>query len=128
MMKLLENLPFTSIIGALDYQARTQPNKIGVLYPEPKSDATEYASLTYQRYNNVVNHFADKIVEYLPSSSAESITCGILAVGGIEYLLSQYALLKIPNVIMFPFSYRNSPEAVEHLIRETKVALILTIS
>jgi long-subunit acyl-CoA synthetase (AMP-forming) len=65
----------------------------------------------------------------LPSSASnESITCGLLAVGGLEYLLSQYALLKLSNVIMFPISARNSPAAVEHLLKETKTTLLLTKS
>ncbi|CAF2957194.1 unnamed protein product [Rotaria sp. Silwood2] len=126
-MEQLQNLPFSSIVDALEYQAQIRPEKIAILYPDPNQASREYASLTYRQYNNVVNNLANKISKYLPwSSSDESITCGLLAVGGIEYLLSQYALLKLPNVIMFPISARNSQATVEHLLEVTKTALLLT--
>jgi acyl-CoA synthetase (AMP-forming)/AMP-acid ligase II len=128
-MEQLKNLPFSSIADALEYQARTRPEKTAILYPDSNTNSTEYASLTYRQYNNVLGHLAEKISKYLPSSSSnEPITCGLLAVGGIEYILSQYALLKLYNVIMFPISARNSPAAVEHLLKETKTALLLTTS
>jgi len=128
-MEQLKNLPFSSIVGALEYQAQMRPEKIAILYPDPDTNSTEYASLTYKQYNNVTNQLAERICKYLPSvSSSESITCGLLSVGGIEYLLSQYALLKLSNVIMFPISARNSEAAVEHLIKETKTILLLTTS
>jgi len=128
-MEQLKNLPFSSIVGALEYQAQMRPEKIAILYPDPDTNSTEYASLTYKQYNNVTNQLAERICKYLPSvSSNESITCGLLSVGGIEYLLSQYALLKLSNVIMFPISARNSEAAVEHLVKETKTILLLTTS
>jgi acyl-CoA synthetase (AMP-forming)/AMP-acid ligase II len=128
-MEELENVPFSSIVGALEYQAQMRPEKSAILYPDPNRNSTEYASLTYKQYNNVTNHLAEKICKYLPPfSENESITCGLLSVGGIEYLLSQYALLKLSNVIMFPISARNSEAAVEHLIKETKTILLLTTS
>ncbi|CAF3510938.1 unnamed protein product [Rotaria sp. Silwood1] len=126
-MEQLQNFPFSSIAEALEYQAQTRPEKTAILYPDPNKDSKEYASLTYKQYNNIVNNLADKISKYLPSCSLdESITCGLLAVGGLEYLLSQYALLKLSNVIMFPISARNSQAAVEYLLQETKTALLLT--
>jgi acyl-CoA synthetase (AMP-forming)/AMP-acid ligase II len=128
-MEELENVPFSSIVGALEYQAQMRPEKSAILYPDPNTNSTEYASLTYKQYNNVTNHLAEKICKYLPPfSETEPITCGLLSVGGIEYLLSQYALLKLSNVIMFPISARNSEAAVEHLIKETKTILLLTTS
>jgi acyl-CoA synthetase (AMP-forming)/AMP-acid ligase II len=128
-MEELRNLPFSSISGALQYQAQTRPEKIAVLYPDPNTNSSEYASLTYRQYNNVTNYLAEKLSKYiLCSSSNESVTCAILAVGGLEYLLSQYALLKLDNVIMFPISARNSQLAVEHLLKETKTVLLLTTS
>ena len=127
-MEELKRFPFSSIAGALEYQAEARPEKRAILYPNPKTHATDYASLTFGQYNNVTNHLAEKISKYLPPGSNEPVTCGLLAVGGLEYLLSQYALLKLPNVIMFPISARNSPAAVEHLLRETKTALLLTTS
>ena len=128
-MEQLKKFPFSSIAGALEYQAQTRPEKTAILYPDSNTNSTEYASLTYRQYNNVTNHLAQKISKYLSSSTSdEAITCGLLAVGGIEYLLSQYALLKLHNVIMFPISPRNSQAAVEHLLRETKTTLLLTTS
>jgi len=128
-MEQFENLPFSSIAGALEYQAQMRPEKTAILYPDPNRNSTEYASLTYKEYNNVLNYLAEKIAKNFPSSSSnELITCGLLAVGGIEYLLSQYALLKLENVIMFPISARNSQSAIEHLLKETKTALLLTTS
>ena len=127
-MEQLSQLPYSTIIGGLEHRAQASPNKPAILYPDASKNFTEYASLTFKQYNNVVNHLAEKIYKALPTSTSldESMTCGILATGGIEYLLSEYALLKIPNVIMFPISARNSPAAIEHLIRETKTILILT--
>ena len=131
-MEQLKKFPFSSIAGALEYQADARPEERAILYPDPGTHSTEYASLTYRQYNNVTNHLAEKIVKHLPpsysSTSNELVTCGLLAVGGLEYLLSQFALLKLANVIMFPISARNSPAAVEHLLRETKTALLLTTS
>ncbi|CAF1303367.1 unnamed protein product [Rotaria sordida] len=128
-MEYLRNLPFSSIGGALEYQAETIPEKTAVLYPDPNTNSTEYASLTYRQFNNVVNSLAEKLSKYFPfSPSNESITCALLSVGGIEYLLSQYALLKINNVIIFPISARNSQAAVEHLLRETKTSFLLITS
>jgi long-subunit acyl-CoA synthetase (AMP-forming) len=49
-----------------------------------------------------------------------------ISVGGIEYLLCEYALLKLGNVIRFPISARNSPSAIEHLLGETKTNLLIT--
>ena len=127
MYDRVRSLPFSSIAGALEYQAQTRPEKTAILYPDPSKDSREYTSLTYRQYNNVVNDVADKISKYLPcSSSDESVTCGLLAVGGIEYIVSQYALLKVPNAIMFPISARNSQAAIEHLMRETKTVLLIT--
>ena len=128
-MEQVLQLPFSTIIGGLEHRAQASPNKPAILYPDANKNFTEYTSLTFKQYNNVVNHFAEKIYQALPVSTlsaGEPMTCGILATGGIEYLLSEYALLKIPNVIMFPISARNSPAAIEHLIRETKTILILT--
>jgi acyl-CoA synthetase (AMP-forming)/AMP-acid ligase II len=128
-MEELRNLPFSSIIGALEYQSEIRPEKIAILYPDPNANSTEYVSLTYKQYNNVLNHLAEKLSKYVPfNSSDESITCSLLAVGGIEYLLCEYALLKFPNVVMFPISARNSEAAVEHLLKETKTRLLLTTS
>lgn len=128
-MEILRNLPFSSIADALEYQAQIRPEKSAILYPDPNTNSTEYASLTYRHYNNITNYLAQQISKYLPSySSNVSMTCGLLAVGGIEYLLAQYSLLKIPNVIMFPISARNSQAAVEHLLKETKTTLLLTTS
>ncbi|CAF1084633.1 unnamed protein product [Adineta ricciae] len=129
-MEYLKQLPFSSLTGALQYQTRTKPNKTAVLYPDPKSNWKEYSTLTYKQYDNVTNHLAGIISKYLPSlsSSNETITCGLLAADNIKYLLSEYALLKLPNVIMFPISSRNSQAAVEHLLKETKTILLLTTS
>ena len=128
-MEQLLRLPFSSIAAALEYQAKMRAEKIAILYPDRNRDCREYESLTYRQYNNLVNSLARKIINYLPLNSAgEAITCAILAAGGIEYLLCEYALLKIPNVIMFPISGRNSQSAVEHLLKETKTRLLLTTS
>ena len=129
-MEQLEQLPFSSLTGALQYQARTRPNKTAILYPDPKSNWKEYSTLTYKQYDNITNHLAESISEYFPSlsSSIETITCGLLAADNIKYLLSEYALLKLPNVIMFPISSRNSQAAVEHLLKETKTSLLLISS
>jgi acyl-CoA synthetase (AMP-forming)/AMP-acid ligase II len=100
-----------------------------ILYPDSETNATEYASLTYKQFNNITSHLAEKISQYIPPlSSDESVTFGILAMDGIKYILSQYALLKLPNVIMFPISPQNSPEAIEHLLKETKTVVLLTTS
>ncbi|CAF4038801.1 unnamed protein product [Rotaria magnacalcarata] len=126
-MEFLRSLPFSSIAGALEYQAQTRPEKPAILYPDSSKNSREYTSLTYRQYNNVVNDLADKISKYLPfSSSDEPVTCGLLAIGGIEYIVSQYALMKVPNVIMFPISARNSQAAVEHLLRQSKTVLLIT--
>jgi len=125
-MEEILNLPYSSIADALQYQSEIRPDKIAILYPDPKTNSTEYASLTYKQFNNITNYLAEKIGNYF--SSEESITCAILAVGGIEYFLSQYALLKIENVIMFPISPRNSQSAIEHLLKETKTKVLLTTS
>jgi acyl-CoA synthetase (AMP-forming)/AMP-acid ligase II len=125
-MEQLNNLPYSSIADALQYQSEIRPDKLVILYPDPKKNSTEYASLTYQQFNHITNYLAEKIRINLPLE--ESVTCGLLAVGGIEYFLSQYALLKIENVIMFPISPRNSQSAIEHLLRETKTKLLLTTS
>ena len=128
-MELVRNLPYSSIAGGLQYQSKTRPNNRAILYPDPNKNFIEYASLTYKQYDNVTNHLADKISHHLSSYSMEEpITCALLAVGGIEYLLSQYSLLKLSNVIMFPISARNSPAAIEHLLKETKSKLLLTTS
>jgi acyl-CoA synthetase (AMP-forming)/AMP-acid ligase II len=125
-MEEILNLPYSSIADALQYQSEIRPDKLGILYPDPQTNSTEYASLTYKQFNNITNYLAEKIGNYF--SSEETITCAILAVGGIEYLLSQYALLKIENVIMFPISPRNSQSAIEHLLKETKTKILLTTS
>jgi acyl-CoA synthetase (AMP-forming)/AMP-acid ligase II len=125
-MDEVNNLPYSSIAGALEYQSKIRPDKVAILYPDPKTNSTEYASLTYKQFNNLTNYLAEKIGNYF--SSSESITCAILAVGGIEYFLSQYALLKLENVIMFPISARNSQSAIEHLLKETKTKFLLTTS
>ncbi|CAF2089670.1 unnamed protein product [Rotaria magnacalcarata] len=126
-MEFLRSLPFSSIAGALEYQAQTRPEKPAILYPDSSKNSREYTSLTYRQYNNVVNDLADKISKYLPfPSSDEPVTCGLLAIGGIEYIVSQYALMKVPNVIMFPISARNSQAAVEHLLRQSKTVLLIT--
>ena len=130
-MEQLLQLPYSTLIGGLEYRAQVSADKTALLYPDANKNYTEYASLTYKQYNNVVNHLANKIYNLLPATtsndaSTPAVTCGILATGGIEYLLSEYALMKIPNVVMFPISARNSQAAIEHLIRETKVILILT--
>jgi acyl-CoA synthetase (AMP-forming)/AMP-acid ligase II len=122
-MNFLQTLPYTSIIGALEYQALHRPEKTAILYPDRQCRA--YASLNYRQYNNIVGHLAKKLHERIFSTSA---TCALLAVGGIDYLLAQYACLKLPHTIMFPISARNSPAAVEHLLRETKTSLLLTNS
>jgi acyl-CoA synthetase (AMP-forming)/AMP-acid ligase II len=129
-MEQLRELPFSSITGALDYQARIRPEKNAVFYPDPNTNSTEYASLTYKQYNNVTNHLAEKISKYLPSLSVsnKTVTCGLLAAGDFGYFLAEYALLKLPNVITFPISSRNSQAAVEHLMKKTKTALLLTTS
>ncbi|CAF0981994.1 unnamed protein product [Adineta steineri] len=128
-MEFLQQLPYSSIAGALEYQAQTKPEKTAILYPDLNKDSREYASLTYKQYNNVTNYLAEKISKHLPNSSSnELLTCGLLAIGGLEYLLSQYALLKLPNVIMFPISARNSQAAIEHLLKETKTVVLLTTS
>ncbi|UJR29759.1 hypothetical protein I4U23_017307 [Adineta vaga] len=128
-MDYLENLPFSSISGALEYQSEQKPNNLAILYPDPDQNYHEYASLTYKQYNNLTNHLAEKISSYLPNlSSNQSITCGLLSNGGIEYLLCQYSLLKLSNVIMFPISARNSPSAIEHLLKETQTCLLITTS
>jgi acyl-CoA synthetase (AMP-forming)/AMP-acid ligase II len=128
-MEEVEKLPYSSIAGALQYQSEIQPNKFALLYPDPNENFTKYASLTYEEYNNITNYLAAQIFNYFPSfSSNERITCALLAVGGIEYLLSQYALLKLPNVIMFPISTRNSQSAIEHLLKETQTTILLTTS
>lgn len=125
-MDQFAKLPYSSIIGALEYQAEVRPDKKAILYPDPTKNSSEYGYLTYRQYNNVLNDLSFKISKYL--SKAESNTCALLSVGGLEYLLSQYALLKLPNVIMFPISARNSESAIEHLLRETKTILLLTTS
>lgn len=130
-MEELKSLPFASIIAALEYQAEINANRTALLYPDPKENFTTYASLNYKQYNNLVNHLAVKISEYLPISSVtsdEKIVCGLLGSGGTDYLLAQLALLKLPNVVMFPISPRNSQAAVEHLIRMTNTRLLLTFS
>lgn len=128
-MEYLDILPYSSMAGALEYQAATRPEKVALLYPDPTANYGEYASLTYYECNNVVNHLAEKLHRYLPSpSSAEPQTCALLLAGGLEYLLSQYAVLKLGNVVMFPISTRNSPAAIEHLLKETKTRLLVTIS
>jgi acyl-CoA synthetase (AMP-forming)/AMP-acid ligase II len=128
-MEEVEKLPYSSIAGALQYQSEIRPNKLALLYPDPNENFTKYASLTYEEYNNITNHLAAQIFNSFPSfSSDERITCALLAVGGIEYLLSQYALLKLPNVIMFPISTRNSQSAIEHLLKETQTTILLTTS
>jgi acyl-CoA synthetase (AMP-forming)/AMP-acid ligase II len=128
-MEEVEKLPYSSIAGALQYQSEIRPNKPALLYPDPNENFTKYASLTYEEYNNITNHLAAQIFNSFSSfSSDERITCALLAVGGIEYLLSQYALLKLPNVIIFPISTRNSQSAIEHLLKETQTNLLLTTS
>ena len=128
-MDQVRNLPYSSISGALQHQSKTRPDKRAILYPDSNKNCLEYASLTYKEYDNITNHLAEKLAEYLSDySSEEPITCALLSVGGIEYLLSQYALLKLSNVIMFPISARNSPGAIEHLLKETKTKLLLTTS
>ncbi|UJR19353.1 hypothetical protein I4U23_022482 [Adineta vaga] len=129
-MEQIRKLPFSSLVGALEYQAKIRPEKNAVLYPDPKTNSTQYATLTYKQYNNVTNHLAEKIFKYFPSLSIsnETITCGLLAADGLNYLLCEYALLKLPNVIMFPISSRNSQAAIEHLLKETKTKLLLATS
>jgi acyl-CoA synthetase (AMP-forming)/AMP-acid ligase II len=128
-MEQLEKLPYSSIAGALKYQAEVRPEKCAILYPDPQTNWREYGSLTYRQYNNVTNYLAKEISKYFSLCSSEgTVTCGLLAVGGLEYLLSQYALLKLDNVILFPISARNSQPAVEHLLRETKTTCLLTTS
>lgn len=128
-MEELDNLQFSSLSGGLEYQAKMRPEKKAILYPDLNTKATEYASLTYKQYNNIVSHLAVKIGQHLPPLlSDQSITCAILAPDSIQYLLVQYALLKLPNVVMFPISPRNSPAAIEHLLKETKTVLLLTTS
>jgi acyl-CoA synthetase (AMP-forming)/AMP-acid ligase II len=67
--------------GALEYQSEVRPNKTAILYPDSEKDWTEYASLTYSQYNNVVYHLAERIGESvsLLCPSNESVTCGILS-------------------------------------------------
>lgn len=125
-MEQIKNFPYSSIVGALQYQSTIRPNKRAILYPDPKSNSTKYASLTFEEFNNITNHLAEQIQTNLPSG--DSITCALLAHGGIEYLLFQYALLKIENVIMFPISPRNSSSAIEHLFHETKTKFLVTTS
>ena len=128
-MEEVEKLPYSSLGGALQYQSEIQPNKLALLYPDPNENYTKYASLTYEEYNNITNHLAKQIFNSFPSfSSDERITCALLAGGRIEYLLSEYALLKLPNVIIFPISTRNSQSAIEHLLKETQTTLLLTTS
>lgn len=127
-MDLVRELPFSSLAGALRYRAAETPNKVALLYPDPAKQSTEYTVLTFRQYDNVTNRLAQKIDEYLTiaRSTEETLTCAILATGGIEYLLCQYALLKLQNVVMFPISSRNSQPATEHLLRETKTVLLIT--
>jgi acyl-CoA synthetase (AMP-forming)/AMP-acid ligase II len=128
-MDRVKNLPYSSVAGALQYQSENQPNKKAILYPDSQTNCTSYSYLTYKQFDNVTNHLAEKISNYLSFNCLnESITCALLAVGGIEYFLCQYALLKLENVIMFPISARNSQSAIEHLLRETKTNLLLTTS
>ena len=128
-MEELDKLPFSSIAGALQYQSNIRPDKRAILYPDPDRNFNEYASLTYKEYDNITNELAERISSCFPScSNDETITCATLAVGGIEYLLSQYALLKLSNVIMFPISARNSRAAIEHLLRESRTNILLTTS
>ena len=128
-MEQLKKLPYSSVVGALQYQSETRPNKRAILYPDPNENFTKYASLTYREYNNITNHLAEEILNHFPSlSSNERITCALLGNGGIEYLLSEYALLKIPNAIVFPISIRNSQSGLEHLLKETETKLLLTTS
>ena len=125
-MEEIKNLPYSSIVGALQYQCEIRPNKHAILYPDPKTNSTEYASLTFKQFNSITDHLASKLQANFPSK--ESITCAILAIGGIEYLLFQYALLKIENVTMFPISPKNSQSAIEFLVKETKTEFLLTTS
>lgn len=130
-MDELHALPYTSISGALEYHARVRAEKPALLYPDAERNFAEYASFTYEQLNRLVHHLAKRIVERLPEISAvtdQPVTCGILAAGGMEYLLCQLALLKLPNVILFPISSRNSQAAVEHLIRKTKTMVLFTVA
>ena len=130
-MDELKKLPFASIIGALEYQATINADRTALLYPDAQQDYTTYASLTYRQYNNLVDHLAARISTHLPTALAgadEKIVCGLLGPGGTDYLLAQLALLKLPNVVMFPISPRNSQAAVEHLIRLTNTRMLLTFT
>ena len=130
-MDELKSLPFASIIGALEYRAASHAERTALLYPDAQQDYTAYASLTYRQYNNLVDHLASKISNHLPTTSVgadEKIVCGVLGPGGTDYLLAQLALLKLPNVVMFPISPRNSQAAVEHLLRLTETKLLLTFT
>ncbi|CAF4320161.1 unnamed protein product, partial [Adineta steineri] len=47
-MEFLQQLPYSSIAGALEYQAQTKPEKTAILYPDLNKNSREYASLTYK--------------------------------------------------------------------------------
>jgi long-subunit acyl-CoA synthetase (AMP-forming) len=120
-MEHLNNLPYHSIRDALEYQAQLHGDNNAILYPD---ENVQYSYLTYKQYNNIVNHIADEISKTIRLN--DSVTIELLFNGGIEYLLYEYAVLKIENVIMFPISTKNSQSALEHLFRETNTKILLT--
>jgi len=86
----------------------------------------KYSSATFAQVNNAANYLAAKYAKQinLMSNERQQIVVGLLANNSIEYLLTQYSLVKL-GVVIFQLSTRNSKAAMEHLIKSTGVSYLI---
>lgn len=86
----------------------------------------KYASATFAQVNNAANYLAGKYAKQINLSTNEQkqIVVGLLANNSLDYLLTQYSLVKL-GVVVFQLSTRNSKAAMEHLIKSTGVSYLV---
>ncbi|CAF1221760.1 unnamed protein product, partial [Didymodactylos carnosus] len=126
-MNLVDNQPYTAVGDILTYQSKVRPTKSCLLYPNP-SNSEEYLSATYAQVHQFTTRLVQKFLsQYFNDNppTTSTVIC-ILSNCTTEYFLTVYTLLKLPNVIVFLLSTRNSKTAIEHLINETQAKYVFT--
>ncbi|CAF1205772.1 unnamed protein product, partial [Didymodactylos carnosus] len=126
-MNLTDNQPYTAAGDLLTYQSQERPTKSCLLYPNP-SNSAEYLSATYAQVYQFTTRLSRRFLsQYFNDNppSTSTVIC-ILSNCTTECFLTIYALLKLPNVIIFLLSTRNSKTAIEYLINETQAKYVFT--
>lgn len=111
-----------SIFKTFLYHAGRDPNKVAVIYKEDRLTYAEFANNIFQLMNVLKQHYYDDLLD---ASKKTPPLIGVLCQSKLQALYCEFAILAV-GAAFVPFSFNDSTERQDFMIKKSAISLILT--